>query len=136
MAKPADDLDCALGVTPVGTDQIRHWECPDADLVVFPDTLAANAAAPIAHLPVRGITLIPDQTTRVALAGVPPEANVGPVSYLDDFLPTHGISRFAPHVGNDITVPRGFDGLPGFLSPVDVLICATGAGHLRDTFPT
>jgi GntR family transcriptional regulator len=122
-------------VTAVSIEQIQQGNCPKADLVVCPHTLTAKAAKLFAHLPVLGLTLIPNEPTRIALASIPPEATVGAVSYFDDFLPTlkSGVTRFAPHVGRVTTLPLGFDGLTGFLSGVDVLIYSTGAEYLRDT---
>jgi GntR family transcriptional regulator len=122
-------------VIAVSIEQITQGNCPQADLVVCPHTLTARAVRLFAHLPVLGLTLIPNEPTRIALASIAPEAVVGAVSYFDDFLPTlkGGISRFAPHVGRVTTVPLGFGGLPAFLAGVDVLIYSTGAEHLRDT---
>ncbi len=105
---------------------------PAADLVICPHTLTADAQRLFSNLPVLGLTLIPNEQTRIALAGIPPEANVGVVSYFDDFLPTlkSGIDRFAPHLGRITAVPRDFDGLPDLLARVDVLIYSTGAEYL------
>lgn len=127
----------ALGdsVTAVSIEQITQGNCPKADLVVCPHTLTARAVRLFGPLPVVGLTLIPNEPTRIALAGIAPDATVAAVSYFDDFLPTlkSGVTRFAPHVGRVTTLPLGFDGLPAFLAGVDVLIYSTGAEHLRDT---
>lgn len=122
-------------VTAVSIEQITQGNCPKADLVVCPHTLTARAARLFGLLPVLGLTLIPNEPTRIALAGIAPDATVAAVSYFDDFLPTlkSGVTRFAPHVGRVTTLPLGFDGLTGFLSGVDVLIYSTGAEYLRDT---
>jgi GntR family transcriptional regulator len=122
-------------VTAVSIAQITQGDCPDADLLVCPHTLTAQAARLCAQLPVLGLTLIPNEPTRIALARIAPEATVAAVSYFDDFLPTlkSGVTRFAPHVGRVTTLPLGFDDLPAFLAGVDVLIYSTGAEHLRDT---
>ncbi|MCX7561597.1 GntR family transcriptional regulator [Sulfitobacter sp. F26204] len=113
---------------------IEKGQVVAADLVVCPHTLTADAARLFPDIAVFGITLIPNEQTRIALAGIPPEAKVGVVSYFDDFLPTlkSGVNRFAPHLGRVTAVPRGYDGLPDLLSEVDTLIYSTGAGYLRE----
>lgn len=122
-------------VTAVSIEQVKQGNCPQADLVVCPHTLTAQAAKLFKNLPVLGLTLIPNGPTRIALAAISPDAKVGAVSYFDDFLPTlkSGLNRFAPHVGNITAVPLGFEALSAFISNVDVLIYSTGADYLRDT---
>ncbi len=122
-------------VSAASVADITRGTVPAADIVVCPHTLTAEAKRLFPNLPVFAITLIPNEQTRIALAGIPPEANVGVVSYFDDFLPTlkSGIDRFAPHLGRVKAVPRDFDGLSTLLAEVDVLIHSTGAEYLRDT---
>ena len=156
VAPPADIvplrvlvLGTFLGATQAYADDLRPYLCdtdsvsavsitdidsaPEADLVVCPHTLTSEAARLFPDLPVFGMTLIPNEQTRIALAGIEPEARVGAVSYFDDFLPTlkSGIDRFAPHLGRVTAVPRSFDGLSDLVAQVDVLIYATGAEYLR-----
>jgi GntR family transcriptional regulator len=113
---------------------IEKGQVVSADLIVCPHTLTAVAARHFPGLPVFGITLIPNEQTRIALAGIPPEANVAVVSYFDDFLPTlkSGVDRFAPHLGRVTAVTRGFEGLPDLLGQADVLIYSTGAAYLSE----
>jgi GntR family transcriptional regulator len=107
---------------------------PDADLVICPHTLTFEATRLFPGRPVFGMTLIPNEQTRIALARIEPEAQVCAVSYFDDFLPTlkSGIERFAPHLGRVTAVPRSFNGLAQLMEQADVLIFATGAEYLRD----
>lgn len=135
----ADDLRpylCATDSLSVASvADITSGDAPSVDIVVCPHTLTAEAQRLFPELPVFGLTLIPNEQTRIALAGIPPEARVALVSYFDDFLPTlkSGVDRFAPHLGRVTAMPRGFDGLEKILNDVDVLIFSTGAEYLRDT---
>lgn len=123
------DSICAASIA-----DVEKGRAVSANLIVCPHTLMADAALLFPDTPVFGITLIPNEQTRIALAGIPPEANVGVVSYFDDFLPTlkSGVDRFAPHLGRVTAVPRGYEGLSDLMSAVDVLIYSTGAAYLRE----
>ncbi|SDF01308.1 GntR family transcriptional regulator [Limimaricola pyoseonensis] len=103
------------------------------DLVVTPRTLTGEARTLFPDLPVVGITMIPTETTRVALATLPPEAQVAAVSYFDDFLTLMktGIMRFAPHVTQVEALVRSDPELAARLAEADVLIHSTGAEYLR-----
>lgn len=124
---PDSDSVTAVSIADLG-------DLPVADLIVCPHTLTAKAEQLFPDTTVFGMTLIPNEKTRIALAGIEPEARVGVVSYFDDFLLTlkNGIERFAPHLGRVTAVPRNYDGLAELLGKVDVLIYATGAEYLRD----
>jgi GntR family transcriptional regulator len=121
-------------VTAVSIAQAEAGQYPPADMVLCPHTLTARAQKLFGPLPVSGMTLIPNEATRIALAAIPPEAVIGAVSYFDDFMPTlkSGIDRFAPHVASVTAVPRGFGDMTRFLAQLDVLIYSTGADDLRD----
>lgn len=116
--------------------QLSTLSRPEVDLVVAPRTSRAEAEALFPGTPVVGITLIPNEATRVALAGIPPEAQVAVVSYFPDFMTIMktGIMRFAPHVTQMTAMVRDDPGLPGVLDRADVLIHSTGADYLRDKF--
>jgi GntR family transcriptional regulator len=122
-------------VTAWSIDQSEEDAPPRADLIFCPHTLLTEAAQLFPGLPVVGMTLIPNEATRIALASIPPDADVAVVSFFDDFLSVmkSGIARFAPHIGRITAVPRDFDGLPDLLSRLDVLIHSTGADYLRDS---
>ena len=102
------------------------------DLVVSPRTLAAQAAALFPGIPQVSMILIPNEATRVALAGIRPDARVLLVSYFDDFLSVlkAGVARFAPHLGRVTAVARTADDLDRLIAECDVLIHATGADYL------
>lgn len=121
-------------VTAVSIGEVEAGEHPAADLVFCPHTLTADAMRLFPETPVLGMTLIPNEATRIALAAIPPEAEVTAVSYFDDFLPTlkSGIDRFAPHLGRVTAVPRGETTLPALMSRADFLIYSTGAEDLCD----
>lgn len=124
------------------SDSVAAWSIdrsaedlpPPADLIFCPHTLLPEATRLFPEIPVIGMTLIPNEATRIALAGIPPDAEVAAVSYFDDFLSVMkgGIARFAPHVGRITAVPRDYDELPALLSRADVLIYSTGAEYLRE----
>ncbi|WP_207303024.1 GntR family transcriptional regulator [Paracoccus sediminis] len=102
------------------------------DLVVSPRTLATQAAELFPGIPQVSMILIPNEATRVALAGIRPDARVLLVSYFDDFLSVlkAGVARFAPHLARVTAVARAADDLDRLLADCDVLIHATGADYL------
>lgn len=115
------------------TDQLVNDQPKGIRLVVAPRTLRAEAQALFPSLPVVGITLIPKEATRIALAAIAPQAQVAAVSYFPEFLPAMraGILRFAPHVTRVTGAVSDDDDLPALLSRADVVIHATGAEDLR-----
>ncbi|WP_265499676.1 GntR family transcriptional regulator [Paracoccus beibuensis] len=118
-------------VLPWTTD--RREDLPArVDLVVSPRTLATQAAALFPGIPQVSMILIPNEATRVALAGIRPDARVLLVSYFDDFLSVlkAGVARFAPHLGRVTAVARTAEDLDRLLQDCDVLIHATGADYL------
>jgi GntR family transcriptional regulator len=106
---------------------------PQADLVFCPRTLSAQAAILFPDIPQVGMIMIPNEATRIALAGLQPDARVLLVSYFDDFLTVlkTGIARFAPHLGLVTALPRNAPDLSAQLRECDVVIYATGAEYLR-----
>ena len=81
-------------------EQLERDRPEGIGLVVAPRTLLMEAQTHFPGLPVVGITLIPNEATRIALAAISPQAQVAIVSYFPEFLPAMraGILRFAPHV--------------------------------------
>ncbi|WP_239520780.1 GntR family transcriptional regulator [Pseudooceanicola aestuarii] len=106
----------------------------DHDLIVAPRTLLQAAREYFPDTPQVGLTLIPNEATRVALASIPPEAKVAGYSYFPGFVTIMkaGIRRFAPHVPDLTMVVRGEADSDLNVSGADVLIYATGAEYLRD----
>ena len=104
-----------------------------ADVVLAPRTLLPDLRALAPGVPSLGVTLIPNQATRVALATLPPDAAVVGYSYFPAFVTTMrgGIARFAPHVADLTMAVRGQPGAAGIVAGADVLIYATGAEALR-----
>ncbi|MBM9594308.1 GntR family transcriptional regulator [Rhodobacteraceae bacterium MCCB 386] len=115
------------------TEELAKEVPQDVDLVVTPRTLRAEAEAHFPSIPVVGLTLIPNEATRVALATIPPQAQVVAVSYFPNFLPVMraGIMRFAPHVTRVTGAVRLDEGLADLLAGADVVIHSTGAEYLR-----
>lgn len=103
------------------------------DLVLCPRTLSQQAEGLFPDIPQVSMILIPNEATRVALAGLRPDARVLLVSYFDDFLAVlkAGVARFAPHLGRVTAVPRTAANMDQLLRDCDVLIHATGAQDLR-----
>ena len=104
----------------------------DADLVVTPRNLVADAAQVCPDLPVVGLTFIPDEATRVSLAAISPEARLLAVSYFPHFLPLMkaGLQRFAPHVIDMQILVREDPDLDRAIAEADVLVYASGADFL------
>lgn len=116
------------------TEQLVRDRPEGIDIVVAPRTLRVEAQALFPGIPVVGITLIPNEATRIALAAIPPQAQVAVVSYFPEFLPVMraGVMRFAPHITRVTGAVSDDDDLPGLLSRVDVIIHSTGADNLRE----
>ena len=115
------------------TEQLQRDRPEGITLIVAPRTLRVEAQAYFPGLPVVGITLIPKEATRVALAAIPPQAQVVVVSYFPEFLPAMraGITRFAPHVSRITATIRDDDDLSTIIARADVVIHSTGAEELR-----
>ena len=81
---------------------------------------------------VMGISYIPSDATRIALAGLDARRKVGLVSTYDTFLPVmqSGVRRLAPQIGSITASVLGHPDLPEALSSVDVVIYATGADEV------
>lgn len=105
----------------------------EVDLILTPSTLVDEAERLFPGTPHLSLILIPNEETRIALARIPPDAQVLMVSYFDDFLPIlkAGVTRFAPHLGQVRAVSRSAPELDGLIANCDVLIHATGADYLR-----
>lgn len=115
------------------TEQLARNRPEGIGLVVAPKTLRVEAQSYFPGLPVVGITLIPKEATRIALAAISPKARVAVVSYFPEFLPVMrtGILRFAPHVTRVTSAVWEDDTLPAVISGSDVIIHSTGAEDLR-----
>lgn len=105
------------------------------DLVIAPRTLMQAAEEIFADVPICGLTLIPDEATRVGLASLPTEAHILGYSYFPEFvtLMKAGIRRFAPHVPDVTMVVRGEPEVDDALSQASVVVYATGAEYLRES---
>ena len=103
------------------------------DLIAAPRTLMARIAEVAPDMAVIGVTLIPNEATRVGLAALPPTARVVGYSIFPGFVPIMkaGIRRFAPHVADPEMVVRGQADEAARLADGDVLIYASGAEQLR-----
>ncbi|MGY6633475.1 MAG: GntR family transcriptional regulator [Alkalilacustris sp.] len=119
-------------VTAATFDALRAGRPVAADLAVTPRNLMAEAGALCPGVPLVGMTFIPDEATRVALAGLAPEARVVAVSYFAHFLPVMraGLQRFAPHLAGITAILRDDPGLEAALAGADVLVCASGTDDL------
>ena len=115
-------------------EALKSGNPPEADLVVTPRNLVADATQLCPDLPVVGLTFIPDEATRVGLAALAPEVRVLAVTYFPHFLPLMraGLQRFAPHVLDISVMVRDDPGLAAAIEASGVLIYASGADYLRD----
>lgn len=87
-----------------------------------------------AGIPVVGLSFIPAEETRAQLAAIDPMARVGIVSVFPEFmvLMKQGVARFTPHVsGAEVRLVTAPD-LHDFVRGLDVLIYASGAGHILE----
>ncbi|MFP7571987.1 GntR family transcriptional regulator [Marivita sp. S2033] len=115
------------------TDQIVRDRPDGISLVVAPRTLRADAQSQFPGLPVLGITLIPKEATRIALAAISPQSEVAIVSYFPEFLPVMraGILRFAPHVTRINSAVWKDETVAAVISRANVVIHSTGTEELR-----
>jgi GntR family transcriptional regulator len=115
-------------------DDLQDDPPRDVDLVVAPRTLLVRARALFPGIDTVGLTLIPNEATRVALASMRPEDRIVAYSYFPSFVTIMkaGVIRFAPHVMDLTMVVRGDDDADARIGAADVLIYATGAEYLLD----
>lgn len=110
---------------------------PAADLVITPRTLLPRASELFPQTECFGLTLIPDQATRVSLATVSPEARVVAYSYFPGFVTSMkaGVIRFAPHVTRLTMVVHGDPDAESLLAGADVIVYASGTERLFTDLP-
>lgn len=110
---------------------------PAADLIIAPRTLMPRAAEIFPGTEVFGLTLIPDQATRVSLATISPDANVVAYSYFPGFVTPMkaGVIRFAPHVTRLTMVVHGDPEAEAQLAGADVIVYASGTERLFTDLP-
>lgn len=123
------------------TDQIEATTLPELegggaeghDLLVAPRTLLPQIRELFPRVEAVGVTLIPNEATRVALASLDPDARVAGYSYFPGFVTIMktGIQRFAPHVADLTMVIRGDADEAERIAGAEVLIYASGAEYLR-----
>ena len=90
-----------------------------------------------AGVPVVGLSFIPAEETRAMLASIDPLARVGIVSVYPEFMALMklGVLRFTPHVANPELRLMTAPDLQTFLTGVDVLVYASGAGEILRHWP-
>ncbi|AVO38359.1 GntR family transcriptional regulator [Pukyongiella litopenaei] len=115
------------------TERLARDRPEGIDLVVTPLTLRVEAQSHFPDLPVVGITLIPKEETRIALAAISPQAEVAIVSYFPEFLPVMraAILRFAPHVTRFGSAVWKDDNADALIARANVVIHSTGTEDLR-----
>ena len=88
-------------------------------------------------VPVVGLSFIPAEETRALLASIDPLARVGIVSVYPEFMALMklGVLRFTPHVANPELRLMTAPDLQAFLTGVDVLVYASGAGEILRHWP-
>lgn len=111
--------------------------CPNPDLVISLRTLVTRAHQMFPGVETHGLTLIPDQATRVSLASVSPDAHVVAYSFFAGFVPSMkaGVIRFAPHVTRLSMVVHGNPDAEEQLAAADVIVYASGTERLFTDLP-
>jgi len=133
-----NDIVTGLIVDTLQRDDALRQEIKSYDLILtFTNRMAevTELLGPEAH--VMGISYIPSDATRIALAGLDARHRIGLVSTFDTFLPVmqSGVRRLAPQVGSIFASVLGHPDLPQALSSVDVVIYATGADEVAAALP-
>ena len=116
-------------------DELDSIDQTHFDLVISPRSLLEPAQAHFTETPITGVTLIPDEATRVALASLSTDTRVVGYSYFDTFVTMlkAGIRRFGPHISELQIVVRGEPGIEAAIADADVLVYATGAEYLLES---
>ncbi len=116
-------------------DDLASIDPQQVDLVISPRSLLEPAKAHFTDTPITGVTLIPDEATRVALASLSTDARVVGYSYFDTFVTMMkaGIRRFGPHITELQIAVRGAADVEAAIAAADVLVYATGADYLLET---
>ena len=128
---PEGDTIEALTLAALEADPCAGPGAPD--LVVAPRTIVAQARRLFPDVPAVGVTLIPNEATRVALAALAPETRLVGYSFLPAFVTTMraGLARFAPHVEAVTMVVRGQADEAERIAEADAVVLASGAEALR-----
>lgn len=126
---PADRLQ-AVTLRELETQPERRVQTAQVDLIV---TLGHREGAVRKLLgsarPLTSVNFIPSEATRVALAALPPDVQLGVVVTFPDFLPTmrSGVVRYAPHVHELRSSTLGGPELAALLAWSEVVVYATGS---------
>jgi len=108
---------------------------PRLDIVLTLANRRAEVEALVGpQIPVVGLSFIPSEATRKALAGLDPSTRIGIVSIFPDFmaLMKPGVMRFSPHVASTSVTMVDAPDLDAFITGVDVLVYATGLDWLAE----
>ncbi|NDW01010.1 GntR family transcriptional regulator [Salipiger sp. PrR002] len=104
------------------------------DLVLTPRTLLPQARALFPAIEVLGLTVLPNEATRVALAAIPPTAAVVGYSYFPTYVSMMkaNLMRYAPHLARLDMVVRGdeSEAARAKIASADVLVYSTGAEQM------
>ncbi|XDA98017.1 GntR family transcriptional regulator [Sulfitobacter sp. LCG007] len=120
-------------IEPVTLQDLERTGADGHDLIVAPRTLLPQIRELFPKIDAVGVTLIPNESTRVALASLDPDVRVAGYSYFPGFVTIMktGIQRFAPHVADLTMVVRGDTDEADRISGAEVVIYASGADYLR-----
>lgn len=108
---------------------------PRFDIVLTLANRRAEVEALVgSDVPVVGLSFIPSETTRKALAGLDPSTRIGIVSIFPEFmaLMKPSVMRFSPHVASTSVTMVDAPDLEDFIARVDVLVYATGLDWLAE----
>lgn len=121
-------------VTAATLDSLPLTSEAPPDVIMAPLNMRTEAREAFPSCLVLGMTMIPNEATRISLARVPPGARVVAASFFPEFLPTlrEGIGRHAPHLGQ--LVPLGLDDarLADEIRLADAVVFSTGAEAVRE----
>lgn len=122
-------------IEPVILSDLMERGTEACDLILAPRTLLGQIAEHLPGVTTVGVTLIPNEATRVGLASLPPDARVAAYSIFPGFVTImrSGIRRFAPHVAEPDMILRGDADTEARLARAQVVIYASGAENLRDS---
>jgi len=134
---PEDSI-VGITITDLAGDTALQQQTSESDLILtFTNRMAEviDLLGPQAH--VMGISYIPSDATRIALASLDARSKVALVSTFDTFLPVmqSGVRRLAPQIGSIRASVLGHPDLAKAISGANVVIYATGADEVAGSLP-
>jgi DNA-binding transcriptional regulator YhcF (GntR family) len=136
----ARHLDASASIVPVTMAELRSGiplpEAADLCVTIVNRRAEVQALVP-AGMPVLGLSFIPSKETRARLAAIDPEARLGILGAVPEFLASmkQGVLRLTPHVAWVRAVLVSDPGLDALIAESDVIVHGSTAADVRARIP-